>query len=145
MGGLKPGRSQRMGTTMSIAERKVRWWYTVVMLAVYLGVFHLWQPFPRGGAALFGLVVAFALFTGAVEAKRRGYFVNRFDFGFHLVVVVDLVLEALLVPVHAGHGFYGCAAAFGVVLSGYRVKVWREQRVEPTLEPADGSKSESVD
>ncbi len=106
--------------------QRFRWWYSVTMLCVYIAAFHIWKPFARGHAALFGLVVAFGLFTGALEARRRGYFVNGYDFAFHGVVILDLILEGLLVPAHSGHGFYGCAAAFAVAIGGYRIGAWRK-------------------
>ena len=109
-------------------NQRLRWWYTLAMLGVYLAVFHIWMPFARGHAALFGLVASFGLFAGALEARRRGYFVNNYDFGFHGIVVLDVVLEGLLVPVHAGYGFYWCALAFAVAIGGYRTSAWRKRR-----------------
>jgi len=107
---------------------RLRWWYTVVLLAVYLGTFHIWKPFPHADAALLGIIVACALAAGALEARRRGFFVNKYDGFFHGVVILDIVLEGVLVPVHIGNGHLWCALAFAMVISGYRIEAWREMK-----------------
>ena len=107
---------------------RLRWWYTVALMAVYLGTFHIWKPFPWAGAAFFGIIVACGLMAGALDAHRRGYFVNKYDGFFHGVVILDIVLEGMLVPMHVGHGFLWCALAFVVVIGGYRIEAWREVR-----------------
>jgi len=118
----------------------LRWWYSIVLLCVYLATFHIWTPFKHGHAALFGLVVSFGLFVGALVARRRGCFVNDYDFAFHGVVILDLILEGLLVPAREGYGFYGCAAAFAVAISGYRLNVWRKV----CREGADGESGDAA-
>ena len=40
---------------------------------------------------------------------------------------MDVLLEALLVPVHVGYGFYGCALAFSIVIGGYRLHAWKKE------------------
>ncbi len=120
---------------------RLRWGYSLVMLVVYLAVFKLWQPFPRGGAALFGLLAAFGLSAGALLVRRTGYFVNDYDAWFHGIVILDIVLEALLVPAHVGNSFYGCAAAFALVIGGYRFSAWRERRRISAKEPTVAEKT----
>jgi hypothetical protein len=100
---------------------KIRWWFTLTLGAAYLGIFNLWMTVGSpwitisglGGSACLGALLLFA-------AKRR-YFLNVWDGVFHASVILDIVLEATWIDRHEHVGFYLCAAAFAVVLIGYRL------------------------
>jgi hypothetical protein len=104
-----------------------RWWFSIFLGTVYLGAFELWSAASRSVAVFSGLGAT--LLAGAVfgVAVRRRYFFNRWDALVHLAVITDILLEGVLVPVHAGRGFYGCAAGFGAVLVVYRAWLGRKR------------------
>ena len=99
---------------------QTRWWFSVVLMAAYLGAFHVWQVLPRAGVVATGVAISLALIAAGLAAARQGCFHNGWDALFHLSVIVDLFLEAVLIRVHEGYGFYFCAMGFAVVLTGYR-------------------------
>jgi hypothetical protein len=116
-----------------------RWSYSLFMLAVYLGTFVFWKEWPSRSAFVLGGLAAAAVLAGAmVWAARRTYFVNRLDQVLHAWVIVDVVLEALayeglgavmnlgteqqplVLRFHDNNNFVGCAAAFALLIGGYR-------------------------
>ena len=113
-----------------------RWWYSLLMLVAYLGIFHLWMFQDRPGIILSGCVWCL-VFAGLAKANRS-YFINRYDYGAHLVVVLDIFLEAVLIPVHDHYGFYLCAIAFTAAVGGYRrwamKKLVGSERPTPNIE-----------
>lgn len=96
------------------------WNYSLVLLAAYLGTFHLWLHLDKTGVLVSGLLIALVLGVISLFAALQGYFANRVDFIAHSVVLVDIVLEATLIPLHQGLSFYGCAVAFALVIGAYR-------------------------
>ena len=97
-----------------------RWSFSLILLAGYLGVFHLWNVLPHGGNVLTTLMTVGLLAGLFVRAARRGYFVNRWDAFWHAGVLVDIAAEGLAVSWHSGQGFYLCALALVLVVGGYR-------------------------
>ena len=108
---------------------EVKWTFSAAMLCGYLAVFHLWMHLDRTGIVITGLVWA-VVFGAAAWRWRRSQFVTRMDAQAHGIVILDVVLEAVLIPVHDHYGFYWCALAFAAVIGGYRV---HELRKEPAI------------
>ena len=106
-----------------------RWGFSFFLLLAYLVVFHLWGVLGREGI-LAVLLIATGVLSGCFFfAVKRGYFLNRWDAAAHASVLLDLVLEGTLVRFHSGQGFYLCAAAFALVIAGYRVSLFRRAGV----------------
>lgn len=101
-----------------------RWWFSLVLLAGYLGTFHLWLLIAPASVPFAGVAMTWALVFVAWRAKLGGYFVNQWDRIFHAVVTLDLLLESFI-PLHEGLGFYGCAAGFMLTVGGYRAWAMR--------------------
>lgn len=99
---------------------RARWSFSLILLAGYLGVFHLWNVLPRGGIVASALAVIGVLGVLFARASRRGYFVNAWDALWHASVLVDIAVEGWAVAWHSGYGFYLCALAFVGVVGGYR-------------------------
>ena len=93
----------------------------MVLGIAYLGVFHLWMRVGSPWVSASGLGVALFLAALLMLAVRQRYFVNFWDALFHASVILDIVLEATWIERHEHVGFYLCAAAFAVVLIGYRL------------------------
>lgn len=55
-----------------------------------------------------------------IQASRSGYFLNAWDAFWHWIVVLDVFLEAVLIPSHDHWGFILCWLAFGIVIASYR-------------------------
>ena len=91
--------------------------FNLLLLAGYLGFFHLSLVFDFPWSLLIGVVVA-SLLT-ALCVKNRHLFINRFEFLIYLVVPVDILLESLI-PLHEGYSFYGCALSFWMLFILYR-------------------------
>jgi hypothetical protein len=87
----------------------------------YLGVFNFWMRVGPPRVSSSGLGVAVFLAVLLMIAVRQRYFVNFWDALFHTSVILDIVLEASWIERHEHVGFYLCAAAFAVVLIGYRL------------------------
>lgn len=102
-----------------------RWGYSLLLLAGYLAVFHLWFGSGRAWILATGLAIASLMSWGFARAALGSYFLNRWDALGHAFVILDVVLEAFLIREHDHLGFYLCAAAFAVVLGGYRAWLWR--------------------
>jgi hypothetical protein len=86
-----------------------------------------------------GLAVSAFLGTLLVIAARRRYFINFWDGLFHASVILDIVLEATWIERHEHVGFYLCAAAFAIVLIGYRVWWTRKRSAARGLGQAEAS------
>ena len=91
--------------------------FNLLLLAGYLGFFHLSLIFDFPWSLLIGIVVASSL--AALCVKNRQLFINRFEFLIYLVVPVDILLESLI-PLHEGYSFYGCAVSFWMLFILYR-------------------------
>jgi hypothetical protein len=100
---------------------KLRWWFSILLGVTYLAVFNLWRTVNAPWIVVTGLTVSGVLGTLLIIAARRRYFVNLWDGLLHASVILDIVLEATWIERHEHVGFYLCAAAFAVVLIGYRV------------------------
>ena len=100
---------------------KLKWWFSILLGVTYLAVFNLWRTVNAPWIVVTGLTVSGVLGTLLIIAARRRYFVNLWDALFHASVILDIVLEATWIERHEHVGFYLCAAAFAVVLIGYRV------------------------
>jgi hypothetical protein len=87
----------------------------------YLAVFNVWRLVSSPWILIIGLGVSACLGALLFVAAKRRYFVNRWDGLFHASVILDIVLEATWIEWHTHVGFYLCAAAFAVVLIGYRL------------------------
>jgi hypothetical protein len=61
------------------------------------------------------------------KAWRTGYFGNRWDAFLHLTVILDILLEATLIPAHQTVGYVWCALAFAAVIGGYRAFIFRRR------------------
>ena len=95
-------------------------WYTLVLLVVYVALFHLWGMLDHLRVAATGIIAAVALMAAVVVMGRRThYFVNKWDQLFHGLVILDLLLESVLIGPPEDLGFYGCAVGFGLVIGGY--------------------------
>lgn len=104
-----------------------RWSFSLQLLALYLAVFHLWRVVERPAVIVSGLAMTALLGVLFARATRTGYFLNRWDGFWHATVILDILLEATLIPAHGHVGFYLCAAAFVVVVGGYRAMLLRRR------------------
>jgi hypothetical protein len=68
-----------------------------------------------------GLGVSACLGALLVVAAKQRYFFNLWDGLFHASVILDIILEATWIERQEHVRFYLCAAAFAVVLVGYRL------------------------
>ena len=101
-----------------------QWGFSVLLLAGYLATFHLWPGMQRGWIHATGSLSTALLSLAFTRAMRRGYFLNAWDALWHAAVILDVCLEGWLIARHDHLGFYLCAAAFAVVLGGYRAWLW---------------------
>jgi len=105
-----------------------RWHFSLLLLAVYLAVFRSWMNsgpawiIGSGVVSVAGLSIAFAV------VRQRGYFINRWDQGFHAAVILDLLAEGLWIRDHSHRGFYLCALGFVLAVGGYRLVKLRARR-----------------
>ncbi len=97
-----------------------QWSFSLLLGLVYLGIFHLWMILSRPVIILSGIITTLLLALVFGLAWKRNYFRNRWDGLFHALVMLDVLLEAILIPAHDHFGFYWCALGFAVVLGGYR-------------------------
>jgi len=98
--------------------------------AIYLASFHFWMQADRPRIVLSTVAATTLSVLLFIWAERRGYFLNYWDRLFHLAVILDVLLEGLLIPVHDNYGFYLCAFGFSIVLGGYRAYGLRKQRLK---------------
>ena len=105
-----------------------KWWFSIVLGIVYIAVFHAWMfcetkfQVQSIGVALFCVLLITSIYI------YKQYFVNMWDYFVHASIIVDILLEGVLIYPHDNYYFYGCFAAFAVVLVGLR---WYYQRAEP--------------
>jgi hypothetical protein len=113
-----------------------KWYYSLFLLVLYVGVFLLWKHFPSRPAFFAGGLTAVALLTiGLVVAWRNGYFAGRVDACLHAYVIVDLILESVSFEVfrsivlhgnglvsqfHNNNNFVGCTLTLTALVGGYR-------------------------
>jgi hypothetical protein len=95
-------------------------WFSLLLLAAYVATFNAWLFLPRETVVLSGYGVGLILLGLLVYAGRRRYFLNFWDRFWHATVILDLVIEARVIPQHDHLGFLLCAGAFAVVIGGYR-------------------------
>jgi hypothetical protein len=107
-----------------------RWSFSLQLLVLYLAVFHLWRVVERPAVVATGLAMTVLLGVLFARAARTGYFHNQWDGFWHATVILDILLEATLIPAHGHVGFYLCAAAFVVVVGGYRALLSRRRATE---------------
>ncbi len=97
------------------------WWYSALLIVVYIAIFHVWttvSDYPV--VAVSGVLVGVTLTALLIVTWRGGYFTTRVDIFAHALVIGDLVLEAVMIRNHANYDFYWCALAYAVVLAAYR-------------------------
>ena len=99
---------------------KAKWWFSILLGLAYLAVFNLWRAVSSPWIAISGLGVSACLGALLIVAAKQGYFFNFWDGLFHAAVILDIVMEATLIKGHEHVGFFLCAAAFALVLVGYR-------------------------
>ena len=105
---------------MDASPNHNRWQWTLLsgfLLLIYLTFFHLCLGAEYLTCNALG-VGSWLLWT-AVCFAFKDIFLNRFEYGIHLLVGVDLLLEGFS-PVHEGYGFYVCASCFWAVFLIYR-------------------------
>lgn len=106
---------------------KPKWHFSLLLLGVYLAIFHFWMRVDAGWRIASTAIVAVLLTGLLVRAAKGKYFANRWDLSFHACVIADIGLEGFLVIVHDNFGFYLCALAFVALIAGYRTSVFRKQ------------------
>lgn len=97
-----------------------QWNFSLILLAAYLGTFRLWLHLESGAVMASGLLVAAVLSGLLWQGSLRGYFANKIDLCIHASVILDIALEATIIPMHEGLTFYWCAAGFAVIIGAYR-------------------------
>ncbi len=117
------------------ASVKVKWWFSILLGLAYLAVFNLWRAVSPPWIVISGLGVSACLGALLIVAVKQRYFFNLWDGLFHASVILDIVLEAAWIERHEHAGFYPCAAAFAVVLIGYRLW-WLRGRSKALGQPA---------
>lgn len=104
-----------------------QWWLSLVFLAGYPLVFHLWVwlPSPVIIVGITAIVVISGISSIAVAWRGR-YFTSNTEVFMYVCVVVDILVEATLI-VHpkwgtllTGLDFWWCTLAFAIVMGGYR-------------------------
>jgi hypothetical protein len=108
-----------------------RWSYSLILGASYLAIFNFWKLVERTGTIVSGLLACALLTWRFSTSVRRGYFTNGWDALLHVMVILDILLEATLIPAHQTIGFYWCALAFAVVIGGYRL--WQLRKLRPAI------------
>jgi hypothetical protein len=114
-----------------LTTMKAKWWFTILLGLTYLAVFNLWRTVGPPWIAISGVAVSAFLGAIFIIAAKQRYFFNFWDGVFHASVILDIVLEATLIKGHEHVGFYLCAAAFAVVLVGYRLWWLRRRSNDP--------------
>ncbi|MFN0067826.1 MAG: DUF5069 domain-containing protein [Limisphaerales bacterium] len=102
-----------------------RWWFSLVLLAGYVATFEAWHGRPRTTVVVVTLAAVAGLGALFLFARRSSYFLNAPDVLWHAAVLLDLAVEGLVVSWHGDRTFYLCAAAFVIVVGGYRARGWR--------------------
>lgn len=96
------------------------WSFSLLFGSIYLLIFNLWLVLSRGWIVASGITATLALLALFAIAVRARYFINFWDGLLHFVIIMDVLLEAILIPIHHARGFYLCALAFAAVIVGYR-------------------------
>ncbi len=98
--------------------------FNLMLLAVYLGFFHLCNvlvwPMTLGLGLAFGLLAACLVW-------RTTAFRSKFERVVYLAIPLDIFLESLI-PYHAGYSFYFCALAFWTLFLSYRI--WLQYKLK---------------
>jgi hypothetical protein len=100
-------------------DRNGRWTYSWILGAGYLLAFSA-MTFHHPNSLEVGCIFGGLLSILVIQAWRSGYFLNPWDAFWHGAVVLDVFLEAILIPSHDNWGFLLCWLAFGFVIAGYR-------------------------
>jgi Na+-translocating ferredoxin:NAD+ oxidoreductase RnfD subunit len=109
---------------------EAKWTFSIALGIAYLLTFHLWRHLHGKAMLASGVAVVFLFAVWFLIAKKRREFLNDWDAGFHAMVILDLLLEALLIPAHQGYGFYLCALGFAAVIGSYRWYLLRRLRMK---------------
>ena len=112
-----------------------KWSCSLLLGLAYVALFHLWVVLTQRWIIASGLGSALVLGLLFARAAAQNYFWNRWDGLLHAAVILDILLEAVFIPVHAGYGFYLCALGFACVIGSYRAYLGRSQTV-PAQPPA---------
>lgn len=94
--------------------------FSLMLLLMYLAVFHAWMHLPRPGIIISGIVVSTVATLMFLRSRSHGYFHDGWDQFTHAAVILDILLEAIFIPYHDHYGFYWCAAGFASVILIYR-------------------------
>ena len=97
-----------------------RWSFSLLLGSVYLLIFNLWLVLPHAWIVASGITATLALLALFALAVRARYFINVWDSLLHFLVIIDVLLEAILIPTHQARGFFLCALAFAALIAGYR-------------------------
>lgn len=103
-----------------------RWSFSLILLVVYVATFQSWTVLSGPWVVASGVLISMMLLVGGWRQWRRGYFANGWDAAGHASVALDILVESILIRHHDNLGFYLCAAAFVLVVGGYRG--WRLTR-----------------
>jgi uncharacterized transporter YbjL len=96
-----------------------RWTFGWMLGTGYLFTFvamTLSNPYSMEIGCAFGCLLSGLM----IQAWRSAYFLNQWDAFLHWVIVLDIFLEAILIPSHDHWGFLLCGLAFGTVIVSYR-------------------------
>ena len=93
--------------------------FNLIMLVLYLGFFYMCLAVEYPRSLVFGLVIAGVMTLLCFGCHRL--FTNRYEFGFYLVLPVDVVMESFVAE-HTGDSFYWCALGFWTIFVLYRVR-----------------------
>ena len=104
---------------MKIPEIK-RFWFTILLLGIYVAIFEAWTMLPPRLTLLSAITTSLAMSAVFVAARRRRYFLNRWDAFGHASIIADIFLEGVFIRDHANRSFYLCAIAFALVVGGFR-------------------------
>ncbi len=118
--------SEPSGTNTAIPSLK-NWTFDLILLAVYLAVFHIWMWMDRTYIVGSGIIVVVILLIAVHRFNADGYFINRWELSWRFLVILDILLETVLPVDHDHYGFYFCALAFALFIGWYRVKMLRVQ------------------
>jgi hypothetical protein len=118
-----------------ISQTWQRWWFSIVMMLAYVGLFLFWKLLPSRWTFVTGaLVVALSLAVAMAVAYKRGYFGGFGDMLLHALVIADILLEGfaleavlplvrsdldvptLVARYHDSSGFFLCAATFALII-----------------------------
>ncbi|WP_372364733.1 hypothetical protein [Candidatus Uabimicrobium sp. HlEnr_7] len=96
-----------------------KWWFSIVLGVLYILVFHAWM-FCETKFQVQSIAIGLFSVLTITSIYYRKYFVNGWDYFVHASIIIDILLEGVLIYPHDNYYFYGCFAAFAVVLIGHR-------------------------